>query len=408
MNKASITLLFMWLAIGSMSAQTQHLLQLGERQEIGSEVLGETRHFYVQLPDSYDPESNTRFPVAYLIDGDALLPALYAVHQLYSGGFMPEMILIGIDNSQNRTRDLTISSVDMHFGRPAKESTGKAAKFLEFLKTELIPHVEAEYPVSPYRTLIGHSYGGLFTIFALLNSPETFANYLAIDPSLDWDNERLLKTAQSNAKVENLRGRSLFMSLNGQLHNQDPNVTIDNVMEDQSFFTQFPRANIGFANMLREKAAGLDLHWKFYQQDFHGTIPLPSIMDGLIAMFSWYQMEDTYKINDFETPTATLEQIINKRAQKLEKHFGYAVPPYPSDLGEALSYMSMDMGKPKKAKMYLDHYMQYYPQEPGAYEAMANYYERKKDNAKALEYAQKAYEISGSEQHRKKVEELKK
>ena len=401
MKNRLLVLLLLTVLINSVFAQSPHLLQLGERKEIESQVLGETRQYYVQLPQGYDRDRPARYPVAYLLDGEVLLPALHTVHQFYSGGFIPEMVLIGIDNSQNRNRDLTTSSVEMLYGQPARNTTGKADKFLEFLRTELIPHIENNYPVTGYRTLIGHSYGGLFTLYALLQTPELFANYLAIDPSLDWDNQHLYKVAKESERLKRLQNKSLFISLNGQLHMQDPSVTIDNVMEDQSFFTQFARANMTFTNLLREEAAeGLDLHWKFYPNDLHGTIPLPSIMDGLIAMFAWFQMENTHKFNDFETPVATLEGIIKNRAQKLEAHFGYAVPPYPEDLVNA-------MGKPQKARMFLDHYLQYFPQQAAAYEAMADYYERQQESSKALEFAQKALDISGSEHHRKQVERLK-
>ena len=409
MNKLYYTILFFLGLTISLNAQKTYLSQVGETHEIYSEVLGEARTFYVQLPDGYDPGQAKKYPVVYLIDGESLMPALYTVHQFYSGGFMPEMVLIGIDNSKNRNRDLTSSSVDMLFGRPAKESTGKAAHFLEFLKTELIPHVEANLPVTSYRTLIGHSYGGHFSIFALMESPETFANVLAIDPSLQWDNQNLQKSAEAKGAQIQFQNNSLFISLNGQLHGGDPTVTIDNVMEDESFATQFARANISFSKLLETASPqGLEFDWKFYPRDLHGTIPLPSMMDGLISIFEWFQMEEVHKFNDFETPVAELDRIIKYRAEKLESKFGQVTPPYPADLMYHMSFMCMDMGQFDKAKMFLDHYLQFYPESAGPYEATAEYYERKKSKAKALEYAEKAYEISGSSYHKEKVERLKK
>ena len=100
------------------------------------------------------------------------LPTVSLVQNYYSGGFIPEMILIGISNQQNRTRDLTISKITNRQGGAYNLETGGAENFLKFLKNELIPHIEKNYPVTNYRTLIGHSFGGLFTINTLIHHQE--------------------------------------------------------------------------------------------------------------------------------------------------------------------------------------------------------------------------------------------
>jgi predicted alpha/beta superfamily hydrolase len=60
--------------------------------------------------------------------------------------------------------------------QPNATTDGGAAVFLDFIEKELVPHVEGRYPVTDFRTLIGHSYGGLFTIYALSERPTLF-NY---------------------------------------------------------------------------------------------------------------------------------------------------------------------------------------------------------------------------------------
>ena len=62
-------------------------------------------------------------------------------------------------------------------------------------------------------------------------------------------------------------------------------------------------------------------------------------MDGLIEIFTWYQMEDINKFNDPETSNDTLYAIIKKREIKLKEHFGYAVAPYPDFMLNMLGYM---------------------------------------------------------------------
>lgn len=336
------------------------------------------------------------------------LPTLSDVQTYYSGGFTPEMVLVGISNDKNRIRDLTTSIITAKYGMPFNMENGKADNFLRFIEEELIPYVENTYPVTDYRTLIGHSYGGLFTIYTLINQPNLFANYLAIDPSLDWDDQKLLKEAQETLAPQKYENKALFMSLSGQLHMQNSQITLDNVMQDTTGFTLFARSNIAFSKLVKQNAEnGLSFEWRFYPRDLHGTIPFPSIMDGLISLFEWYQMENTNKINSFDTTKEALYSIIKYREQKLKKHFGYFEPPYPEELLNMMGSMQMDMQQFEKAKMYFELAMEYYPNSANAFESMAAYYEANGKFTDAIKYLEKASEVDGSENYKKKIEELK-
>jgi predicted alpha/beta superfamily hydrolase len=383
--------------------ESAYLQQLGLKDSLYSKTLGETRTIYVQLPSGYNPESQQEYPVVYLLDGEMLLPALSSVYENYYGGFMPEMILVGISNDHDRTKNLTPTTITTKYGMPFQEESGEAATFARFMKEELIPFVENKYRATYYRTLIGHSYGGLFVCYQLLNDPKLFANYLAIDPSLDWDNQQLLNQAQKSLQID-LGGKALFMSMSGQLHMQDATITIDNLMDDTSDYTLFSRSNVLFSNLLKEKGKGLKSYWKHYPNDLHGTVPLPSMLDGMLALFQWYQMEQTDKFNSPETPKDELYGIIKYRAQKLKTHFGYSVPPYPEDLMNMSGYMNMDMGQPAKAKMFFELATEYYPTSANAFDSLADYYESQDDNANALKAVTKAYALSGSDYHKERME----
>jgi len=389
-------------------AQSDYLIHIGVKDSLHSAVLGESREFYVDLPDSYVEGSDTKYPVVYILDGDVMLNALHTVHSYYNGGFMPEMILIGISNAENRTRDLTTSELSERRGQAYNQENGGAEKFTDFIQSELIPFIEEKYPVTNYRTLIGHSYAGLFTVNMLLKHTDAFENYLAIDPSMDWDEQKLLKESKEILSQNSFTGKSLFVSLGGQLHMADTDITIDNVMKDTTEFTLFSRSNIELSKIAEtHKENGLNFYWKFYPNDLHGTIPLPSIMDGLIQIFTWFQMEDINKFNDPETPKEVLYEIIKRREAKLKSHFGYAVAPYPNFLLNMSGYMSMDMGKPEKALMYFQLNTEYFPNDANAYDSLADYYEAQNDTENALKNVIKAYELSGSDYHKKRLEELK-
>lgn len=389
------------------SAQPTHLFNIGAVDSLYSNILHESRKIYVQLPASYNPDSDQKYPVVFVLDGEVLMDVVTTVYNYYYGGFLPEMILIGIDNSENRTRDLTTSNIETRHGMAFTESHGEAENFTQFIAQELLPFVESKYLVTDHRTLIGHSYGGLFAINTLVHHTELFDNYLAIDPSLDWDDQKLLKEAKASIRPDRFAEKALFLTLSGQLHPRDYSITIDNVMQDSSEFTLFPRSNIEFSQLGEDHgASALDLKWKFYPNDLHGTVPLPSILDGLIALFNWFQMENTDKFNNPDTPIEDLTTVIRYREAKLKTHFGYFIPPYEEDLINILGYMYLDMGQPQKSRMFFQFNIEYYPESANVYDALADFYESQKDYTNALLQVTKAFEISGDPYHKGRISEL--
>src|SRR6056300_1706294 len=387
----------------------EFLQQRGVPDTVHSEVLNEDRLIYVDFPLTYTPGSAQKYPVAFLLDGDVLLPAAGTVQDYYSGGYTPDMIIIGISNAVDRTRDLTPPKVvkaqatgsadKMEVAMtPNAVADGGAAAFLEFIEKELVPHVEANYPVTQFRTLIGHSYGGLFTLFALAERPALFNYYLAIDPSMDWSGGHYHYILPEKLNEKSLEGRSVFKTMSGQLHMQDTSITLDNVREDDSWQTEFSRSILHTADRLESLSPnGLRVNQRFFERDLHGTVPLPSLMEGIISLFDWYQMEGTHQINDPETSVAALSKNISYRATKLERNFGYAVPPYPEELMNVLGYMAMDMGNVDKSQMYFEAGLKYYPESANAHDSMADYYEAVGDVQKALAEVIRAQELSPSE-----------
>lgn len=400
------------IIIGSnqvLFAQTNYQFKIGKIDSIYSNILKESRELYIHLPESYDSNSQRKYPVIYVLDGDVLLNTVSTVHDFYWGGYMPEMIIVGISNENNRTRDLTTSKIQSRRGTEYNQEHGGANDFIMSIEKELIPYIEKNYPVTNYRTLIGHSYGGLFTINTLINHTDLFDNYLAIDPSLDWDNQKLLKQSKEVIKSNSLEGKSLFITLSGQLHRQNSDITINNVMQDSSEYTLFARSNIEFFKFAESnKQDKFNVKWKFYKDDLHGTVPLPSIIDGLIYFFEWYRMEKTDKLNSFDTPKDELYEIIEYRANKLKSNFKYQVPPYPEDLFNMLGYMNMEMQQLEKAKMYFELCIEYYPESTNAYDSMAEYYASQNDFENAIKNIEKALEINENEYFRNKIEEYKK
>ncbi len=158
------------------------------RDSIYSQVLQENRALEVLLPNSYRAGSKERYDVVYVLDGEwtrYLLPSSYDFAT--GAGFVPENIFVRILNRYNqginlRDRDFTPTRVA---GAPV---SGGADRFLTFLKKELFPYINQKYPSTGASSLVGGSLAGMFTIYALLKEPSLFKSYIAVEPSLWWDN----------------------------------------------------------------------------------------------------------------------------------------------------------------------------------------------------------------------------
>jgi predicted alpha/beta superfamily hydrolase len=394
---------------GSGIAQSNHLIEIGVPDSLYSNTLHESRDFWVILPEGFDEGSKESYPVVYILDGSQHLKALETVYTYYSGHHLPDMILVGISNQTNRTRDLTTSKVSYRNGGAVNESTGGAEDFTRFLKSELIPYVDAHYPTTPYRTLIGHSYGGLFAINTLVNHPQLFENYMAIDPSLDWDNQKLMKVAKEKLRNEDYSGKSLYISLAaGQLHMLNGEITMENVMQDSSEYTLMPRSIIDLSTFAEAQTQnGLSFSWGVFPEDYHWTLPLPSIRKGLITQFEWYQLKSAEKYSNPETSLDELMELVKERETTLNKHFGYPTPPLVEELLNMTGYMYLQFAQPEKSYVFFKMCIDYYPESANAYDSMADYYESQNDIDKAVISLSRAYELSGNEYYKLRIEELK-
>ena len=84
----------------------------------------------------------------------------------------------------------------------APEPVGGALNFKHFLKDELMPKITAEYNVNPTELyLFGHSLAGLFSLWTYLTDPSAFSKYVAVSPSIWWNNHELLQLLQQEAST---------------------------------------------------------------------------------------------------------------------------------------------------------------------------------------------------------------
>lgn len=153
---------------------------------------GRRYRVFLAVPKAAAPGSGA--PILYMLDGNAAFAAL-SVEQLAR---VPGVIVAAIGYEGEKAFDVNARSRDYTPPLPGQTAPvpdpqrparliGGAPAFLRTLTDDLRAAVEAGLAVNAEaRTLWGHSYGGLFTSYALLTRPDAFSGYVAVSPSLGW------------------------------------------------------------------------------------------------------------------------------------------------------------------------------------------------------------------------------
>ncbi len=179
-------------------------------QMVDSAVLKERRQITVQLPKSYAANPKKKYPVIYRLDGASTLPLLNSVlERLQEVGAAPEVIIVAIENT-DRLRDL-YPTVNQEPQGPIGVGGG-AAKFLGFIKNELIPFVDKNYRTHNFKVIAGASAGGVFALYALQTEPDLFQAHLAYSPAVWWDFGA--SATSTKAFIANTKGLDNYLYMN--------------------------------------------------------------------------------------------------------------------------------------------------------------------------------------------------
>ena len=190
-----------------------------ELRTMKSQSTGRDYDLYIHFPSDYGQDKTKKYPVLYILDGQWDFKLVDSVlGGLVYDKFVPEMILVGIGYSGEnanygalRDRDYTPTTALWIKG------SGEGPKFLKFLTTELIPFIEANYRAdSSRRILQGSSFGGLFTLYAMLTEPGFFSAYIAASPAVSYDNDSTFKQEAEYARAHKELPVRLFLAVSGE------------------------------------------------------------------------------------------------------------------------------------------------------------------------------------------------
>jgi predicted alpha/beta superfamily hydrolase len=160
---------------------------------------GRTYQISVALPDGYSKQ-HVRYPVLYAADANAEFGTVVETARTFAE--IPELVIVGIgypNPGQGFKAAWVPRALDLTTTPNPKEpgTNGGATEFLQFIRGDLVPYIENTYNVSQDRAWFGHSFGGLFGIYALFNNDGLFRRFIVGSPSL-WQGKQTIQAAEKS------------------------------------------------------------------------------------------------------------------------------------------------------------------------------------------------------------------
>ncbi|NUZ05799.1 alpha/beta hydrolase [Piscinibacter koreensis] len=147
-----------------------------ESRSLTSRITGTAYPLSIYVPPaSAGPRAS--LPVLYVLDGESWFQTLVEIVE----SARARIIVVAVESARQRERDYV----------PANLCTGNGggqAAYFDFVRQELVPHIETSIGGSPsQRGLFGHSHGGAFVLYAMFSEApgrHTFKAYLSSDASI--------------------------------------------------------------------------------------------------------------------------------------------------------------------------------------------------------------------------------
>lgn len=352
------------IPIGNLYAQEKYELINGSEITLQSKILNEERVVTIYLPDKYYI-STQKYPVLYLLDGKAHFHhATGAVSFLSEKRIIPEMIIVAIHNV-DRNRDFT----PIHDER--FRNTGSAEKFLNFITVELKPYIDGTYRTSSFTILMGHSLGGVFITYSLLNKPEVFDAYIAISPYLQFADNHMVTETDSKLKTEYDSKKYFYMTVGNEPDYYSP-------LSD-------------FSSLIKERTNGtIEFEYIKMEEENHASIPYITLFNGLRFIFS-----------DWILP----QETVNQGLSAIDEHYASLATIYdievksPERMLNILGYTYLQNGDIENAIMVFKENVKRYPGSSNVYDSLGEAYENNNQLDLARENYQKAYDLGKEQDH---------
>lgn len=230
---------------------------------------GEPYRIFLYVPAGDPPAEG--WPLLVMTDGNATFP--FAVASLVTQAPYPTGTNVGWGviaaigypsdepyNALRRAWDLgppPVKSYPPYFEGGPPVRIGGTGELLDFIEKRLLPLLADRVPINgDRRSLFGHSFGGLFTLYALFERPDLFANWIAASPTIYWEGSEI----NNNEANRKSLGPSAFLHLSAGEHEGDELAPFQYQNEDAASRLDKRKAErtVALAKEMAERLNGVD------------------------------------------------------------------------------------------------------------------------------------------------------
>jgi predicted alpha/beta superfamily hydrolase len=380
-------------------AQENSPFRTGFEETVPSKILGRQRKIWIHIPNSNGGvkiKGRGNYPVVYVLDGSENFNTVVSITEhMEESSLCPPMIVVGIV-PDDRLSELTTGS-----DKELPKVTGNGEKFMAFVEKELIPYIDSNYPTTTYKTLIGHSLGGLTVINTLLHHPNLFNAYVSLEASLWWNNKKPVEEAKAILPVQNYQGKTLFMAMANRMERGTDTLS---VQKDTNGYTALIRSNLEFIKLLNSnKKNQLRYSYKFYPDDDHPSVRLTGEYDALRFVFAFYKLK-LYE-SELRNPAFKLDSVIVAHYKKVSENMGYSVKPGETQVNN-LGYQMLGSKQYKKAENLFKLNIANNPYSGNCYDSLGDFYLASGEKNKAIEAFKKALTLQAIPETKEKLNKL--
>ena len=337
-----------------------------------SEVYGTERTISIYLPETYTtyaPEDAV--PVTYVFD------AHYVAFR--------DMIYNNIDYLSQNLEILSTICVGIHHEDRSEELTPSLNSddnlLARHLAEEVFPYIEKTYRTQPFRIGIGHSRGGMFLIDALSSGNNLFNAYIAISPSLGFNNQMIHGKANAMLAKGMAPKAFVFISIGG---------------EETNYFDAIDAMNAIYDN---EELNTVKWNYTKYPNRSHWGTVVPSIADGLISLKRLITLDETEINKMARSDDESMVKKLNQFYTDASEWANFDVSPNAYTLNE-FAYMLMNQDHVKQGGEIIDYAIQLDPRNPNLQDSKGDVFEKLGFVKKAHDQYQKALVMLEEEKHR--------
>ncbi len=391
--RIALSIFLMMIISVSCIGQKGKDIVIGEKHSVYSEILQIDKQYWIHIPSSYNDTiySPKKYPLLVILDAEDHFELAASIIKFLSNRLdskeIPEFIIIGLTGA-NRIQEYTPThSIYSPEGVEVEafEKSGGGPNFLKFLEEELIRHIDEKYRTLPYRTLVGHSLGGTLAVYDYISKKALFNSYIAMDPSLWWDNELLVKRIKSNdLNAIKKANRRLYISA---AHNSTLTIDTTPMRNSQEAFFAALKANSNNRGVIHTKL-------QYFENEDHGTVPLPSIYNGMRFIFQDYRMKNMLE--------ATADEI-NNYFKKSSKRIGMELLPAERVIDIIGNYFLQSGKQGDKAISLFKLNVSNYPNSYHALFSLAEAYKGQGDKIGAAKHYEKSLELNSNNEIAKKA-----